>query len=160
MGLYEPHQQSIFLPRQGFLVDADNLEFLVDDVKTGSIIHLPPDLTAAIAPGLSTNPNAMYFAASGVPVGYDYGGSFRQEQTLLSVEMVRYEENPDLSRDEPRFNLNRFVFGVSTANDKAYGIDVTTWESNPITAQAGNHWDEIERYIATHFPQNPGGGSA
>ncbi len=160
MGLYEPNETRVFLPKHGFLVDADNLEFIVDEVKTGRIIHLPPDHTAKIAPGLSTNPNAMYFAASGVPVSYDYGGAFQQGQTLLGVEMVRHEENPNLKKNEPRFNLNRYVFGVSTANDKAYGIDVTTKKSNPITAQVGNHWDEIDEYIKSHFPKKQDGGTA
>ncbi len=150
MGLYEPDGSKILLPQRGFMVDANNLELIVDQVKIGSIIHLPPEITKKIATGLSTNPNAMYFAASGVPISYDYGGAFRHGQNLLAVEMVRYEEYP--KQDETRFNLNRYLFGVSSLNDKAYGIDVTTWKSNPTTSQVGNHWDEIDNYIEAHFP--------
>ncbi len=138
MALYRPDETKIFLPRHGFLVDAENLQILVDDVMTGSIIHLPPNLVSEIAPSLSANPNAMYFAVSGVPILHDYSGSFRQRQTLLGVEMVRYESNPVKTMNEPHFNLNRYVFGISTADDKAYGIDVTTWKSNSITSQVGN----------------------
>ena len=157
MALYKPNETKIILPRHGFLVDTDNLELLIDNVKTGCIIHLPPDLTSKIAPGLSANPNAMYFAASGIAISHDYDGSFQQGQTLLAVEMVRYESNPVVSQKEPNFNLNRYVFGRSSIDDKAYGIDVTTWESNPVTSQVGNHWDEIENYIQGHFPPEYGG---
>lgn len=139
------------MPKQGFLVDVDNLQFLVDEVKTGEIIHLPPNLMKPLAQGLATNPNFMYAAASGVPISYDYGGQFQQRQTLLAVEVVRFEPNPDIIKCEPQFNLNRYIFGLSTANDRAYGIDVTTWQSNPITAQVGNHWDEIKNYVDGHF---------
>ena len=160
MGLYEPDKTKMSLPRHGFRVDADNLAFLVDDVQTGRIVHLPPSLVGEIASGLSTNPDAMYFASSGVPISHDYDGAFQYDQTLLAIEMVRYEPNPKLAKSEPHFNLNRYVFGISTADDKAYGIDVTTWKSNPITAQVGNHWDEIDAYIDAHFPKQKDGGGA
>jgi hypothetical protein len=160
MGLYEPDKSNFFLPKHGFLVDPENLEFIVDEVKTGKVVWLPPKLVEKIAPGLSANPNAMYCACSGVSVSHNYSGNFRQGQSLLAVEMVRYESNPVVEKKEPNFNLNRYIFGVSQANDKAYGIDVTTWKSNPVTGQVGNHWDEIDEYVKSHFPKQHDGGEA
>lgn len=154
MGLFQPETDKLFLPKHGFKVDADNLAILIDHVESGKIVHLEPDLVASIAPGLSANPNAMYFVGSGVPISrdYDYNGTFQKGQDVLAIEMLRYEEFPKIAKNEPRYNLNRYVFGVSPANDKVYGVDVTTWKSNPLTGQVGNHWDEFYKYLAAHFP--------
>lgn len=151
MALYDPDKTRFNLPRDGFLVDADNLEFVIQGMPTAKILWLPPEIAELVAPSMSCSPNSIYFAASGVPVGNNYCGQFRKEDLILAVEHVRFEPNPNISKCEPNFNLNRYIFGVSASNDKAYGIDVTTWLSDDRTGQVGNHWDKINNYIKQHF---------
>ena len=151
MALYNPGGKAIVLPSDGFEIDEKALDTVLDQVGAGKIGHLEPNLAQSILPAVAGNANASYFAASGVPVQDDYGGAFRPGQLLLAVEAVRYEQNPNLAKQEPATNMNRFVFGVSRHNGKTYGVDVTTWKSNEVTKQVADHWDDIDNYVKLHF---------
>jgi hypothetical protein len=152
MTLYDPNKTKFLLPRDGFLVDSNKLELVISKASSTKILWLPPDLAKEIAPRMTSNPNSMYFAMSGVKVDFDYGGQFLKGKKVLAVEHVRFETNPNLQKSESDFNLNRYIFGVSPSDNKAYGIDVTTWLSNDVTSQVGNHWDDISAYVNEHFP--------
>jgi hypothetical protein len=155
MPLYDPENDRLNLQKKGFVVDADKLTLLIGGMPQGRINHCPPSGLEPLAKNLALNPNFVYSVASGVPIApknHAYNGQFRSGQLVLAVEIVRFEQQPKLHCDEPSFNLNRYVFGVSASSDKAFGIDVTTWRTSSETGQVGDHWGELYSYLLRHFP--------
>lgn len=134
--------------KPNFIVDPESLQLLKDEVGIGKIVELDPEDAGMVAGHIPVHPDTVYIAASGVPVGNDYG-AFNHEQSLLAIEWVRQELNP--KANEPECNNYRYVFGLSADNNMCIGLDVTKPESNPKTQQVGDHWCDFDGLFNRHF---------